>query len=106
GERRRHLRRHRPVADEIGKAQLRHDSGPSGSRRMTHDRRRGASTPACRSPIINHRSSWSVPAMTAIDLSPFASATEMLVALRRREVSAVELLDLHLRRIERYNPAL
>jgi amidase len=30
----------------------------------------------------------------------------MLRALRERRVSAVELLDLHLRRIERYNPAL
>jgi amidase len=30
----------------------------------------------------------------------------MLRALREREVSAVELLDFHLRRIERYNPAL
>src|SRR5665213_2418125 len=30
----------------------------------------------------------------------------MLRALRAREVSAVELLDLHLKRIERFNPAL
>jgi amidase len=30
----------------------------------------------------------------------------MLRALRQREVSAVELLELHLRRIERYNPTL
>jgi amidase len=37
---------------------------------------------------------------------PFASATEMLHALRARQVSAVELLDLHLQRIERYNPQL
>lgn len=36
----------------------------------------------------------------------FSTATEMLAALREREVSAVELLDLHLKRIERYNPAL
>ena len=30
----------------------------------------------------------------------------MLEALNKRQVSAVELLDMHLRRIERYNPAL
>jgi amidase len=36
----------------------------------------------------------------------FASATEMLAALRARRVSAVELLDLHRARIERHNPAL
>ncbi len=39
-------------------------------------------------------------------LEPFSTATEMLHALRTRHVSAVELLDLHLRRIERYNPQL
>src|SRR6266550_1424143 len=36
----------------------------------------------------------------------FASAVEMLAALRARRVSAVELLDLHRRRIERYNSEL
>ena len=36
----------------------------------------------------------------------FASATEMIRALRARRLSAVELLDLHLTRIERYNPRL
>ncbi len=36
----------------------------------------------------------------------FAPATAMLAALRARQISAVELLDLHLRRIERYNPAI
>ena len=36
----------------------------------------------------------------------FASATAMLAGLRARRVSAVELLDLHRRRIERYNPQL
>ena len=36
----------------------------------------------------------------------FTSATEMLAALRARRVSAVELLDLHVGRIERLNPAL
>ena len=36
----------------------------------------------------------------------FTTATGMLRALRSREVSAVELLELHIRRIERYNPAL
>ncbi|MGH2532847.1 MAG: amidase [Thermomicrobiales bacterium] len=36
----------------------------------------------------------------------FATATEMLRALRARDASAVELLDLHLERIDRINPAL
>jgi amidase len=44
--------------------------------------------------------------MTATRIDAFAPATEMLRALRLREVSAVELLDLHLDRIARYNPAL
>lgn len=39
-------------------------------------------------------------------LDAFATATEMLAALRARHVSAVELLDLHRRRIDRYNPRL
>jgi amidase len=39
-------------------------------------------------------------------LSPFAPAVEMMRALRERHVSTVELLDLHLDRIRRYNPAL
>jgi amidase len=39
-------------------------------------------------------------------LNGFTPATEMLRALRERQVSAVELLDLHLRRIERYNRRL
>ena len=42
----------------------------------------------------------------APSLDPFASATAMLAALRDRQLSAVELLDLHLARIARYNPAL
>ncbi len=41
---------------------------------------------------------------TTID--PFASATTMLEALNNHQVSAVELFDLHLQRIERYNPDL
>jgi amidase len=36
----------------------------------------------------------------------FTPATEMVAALRQKQLSAVELLELHLRRIERYNPAL
>jgi amidase len=36
----------------------------------------------------------------------FSTATEMLQALRQGQLSAVELLELHLRRIERYNPTL
>lgn len=39
-------------------------------------------------------------------LDGFSPATEMLLALRERRISAVELLDLHLRRIKRHNPAL
>lgn len=39
-------------------------------------------------------------------LDAFATATEMLAALRARRVSAVELLELHRRRIERYNARL
>src|SRR5438105_7806709 len=39
-------------------------------------------------------------------LDPYASATSMLAALRDRTISATELLELHLRRIERYNPML
>jgi amidase len=39
-------------------------------------------------------------------IEPFATATEMLAALRTRRLSAVELLDLHVRRIARHNPAL
>ena len=36
----------------------------------------------------------------------FSPATVMLEALNKRQVSAVELLDLHLHRIEHYNPAV
>jgi amidase len=39
-------------------------------------------------------------------VDPFASAGAMLAALRSQAVSAVELLDLHLERIERYNSEL
>src|SRR5438093_8249687 len=39
-------------------------------------------------------------------IDAYATATEMLAALRARRVSAVELLDLHMRRIARHNPAL
>ncbi len=44
--------------------------------------------------------------MMTTDLDPFSSATDMLRALRERQVSAAELLELHLARIARYNPAL
>jgi len=37
---------------------------------------------------------------------PFVSATAMLDALNTKQVSAVELLQLHLERIARHNPAL
>jgi amidase len=40
------------------------------------------------------------------DLDAFSSAERMMRALRRRECSARELLEAHLRRIERYDPAL
>src|SRR6267142_5575820 len=36
----------------------------------------------------------------------FTTATELLAALRARQASAVELLDLHRQRIERHNPEL
>jgi amidase len=39
-------------------------------------------------------------------IDAFGSAGEMLEALRARQVSAVELLDLHLARIARFNPSL
>ncbi len=39
-------------------------------------------------------------------MNAFATATELLAGLRARRVSAVELLDLHRRRIERHNPRL
>ena len=44
--------------------------------------------------------------MTTAPIDPCATATEMLAALRAKQVSAVELLDLHVRRIARYNHAL
>ncbi len=44
--------------------------------------------------------------MEAAPVDAFTSATAMLDALNKRQVSAVELLNLHLGRIERYNPAL
>ena len=40
------------------------------------------------------------------DVNAFSTATVMLEALRRRDISSVELLDLHQRRIAQYNPAL
>jgi len=39
-------------------------------------------------------------------IDAFATATRMLAAMDARTVSAVELLELHRRRIERYNPSL
>jgi len=40
------------------------------------------------------------------DLNPFATARTMLDALQVGQISATELLELHLKRIERYHPAL
>jgi amidase len=39
-------------------------------------------------------------------MDPFASATELLRALRRREIGALELLDAQLARVERFNGKL
>src|SRR5437899_10758680 len=39
-------------------------------------------------------------------IDAFATATDLLAALRARRVSSVELLDLHRRRIERHNAEL
>lgn len=44
--------------------------------------------------------------MTVTRIDPFSPATAMLEALRARRISSVELLESHIRRIERYNPAL
>jgi len=40
------------------------------------------------------------------DIGPFSTATQMLDALRARRISAVELYELHVARIERLDPAL
>src|SRR5262245_57303245 len=40
------------------------------------------------------------------ELSPFSPAIEMLDALRKKRISAVELYDLHVARIERFNGVL
>src|SRR2546426_9585166 len=39
-------------------------------------------------------------------MDPFASALEQAAAVRRREVSALELVNMYLDRIERHNPKL
>ncbi len=39
-------------------------------------------------------------------ITAFSSATEMLTALQNKEISAVELLELHLAQIETFNPEL
>ena len=44
--------------------------------------------------------------MTTTSHDLYAPATAMLAALRERQISAVELLDRHLQRIARHNPAL
>ena len=44
--------------------------------------------------------------MASARIDAFAPAARMLEALRAGELSAAELLDLHLRRVERYNPTL
>ncbi len=45
-------------------------------------------------------------ATPTVSIDPFSSATSMLEALQRRDISAVELLELHLDRIARYNAEL
>lgn len=42
----------------------------------------------------------------AAEFNPFTSATEMLQAMAAGEVSARELVELHIRRIEKHNPAV
>lgn len=44
--------------------------------------------------------------MATTAISVYSPATAMLQALRERQVSAVELLDLHLRQVERYNEVI
>jgi amidase len=44
--------------------------------------------------------------MTQSSIDGFSTASQMLQALRHRQLSAVELLTLHQHRIERYNPRL
>lgn len=44
--------------------------------------------------------------MTQSSIDGFSTASQMLQALRQRQISAVEILELHQRRIERYNPQL
>ena len=44
--------------------------------------------------------------MVTVQMDLFSSATDMLAALERRQISSVELLGLHLERIEKYNPKL
>lgn len=44
--------------------------------------------------------------MTTTQVDAFSDALSMVHALRERRISAVELLDLHLQRIHRYNPRL
>ncbi|MFQ5934608.1 MAG: amidase family protein, partial [Dehalococcoidia bacterium] len=44
--------------------------------------------------------------MGNIQLDVFTPATEMLRALRSKQVSSIELLQMHLDQIERYNPQI
>ncbi len=45
-------------------------------------------------------------ATPAVSLNPYASASDLLRALRAKQVSSTELLEMYLGRIDRYNPAL
>ena len=42
----------------------------------------------------------------APSIGPFSTAVEMLAALDAREISSVELVELHLRQIEKHDPTL
>jgi amidase len=44
--------------------------------------------------------------MVTVQMDLFSSATDMLAALEQRKISSMELLELHLERIEKYNPKL
>src|SRR5215510_11936786 len=37
---------------------------------------------------------------------PFRSATQLAMAIRRKKIGSLELLDLYLERVAKYNPAL
>jgi amidase len=68
---------------------LRHTPGQIRQSRGTEEGAMNAATP----PAVD-------------DSEPFAAATELAAAIARRERSSREVMEAHLRRIERHNPAL